>query len=635
MLNRYAGTPVAGIIFFTDGVTTKGNATIARAADFAKAKDVRLFFVGIGDDHEVRDLKLHDLQVEDIVYVNDRVIFEASLTGRGYKDMTLPIVLKVKDKDGKEVELKDKDGKPIRENVQVDPSGRPVKVRLKYQPTEPGEKLFIMQAELPKHGPGEKGPNPANLRLQRSIFVQESKVIKVLLIEGSARYEYRFLKSLLERENQDKKQNRSIELKVLLLDADQNFWKQDRSAIADFPVNKQDLYEYDVVILGDADPGHPKLGEGRLRDLAAFVTLRGGGLLAVAGSQYMPRAYKKTALAAVLPIEIGVPPPDPDEIATGYQLKLIDRRHPIFRFNPDEGKNEEIWKRLMPIYWAARGYKADKYANVLAVHPKLRAEGPVPRGVDEGHPLIIEHFPGLGRCMFFGFDETWRWRFREDELRYNQFWIQTVRYLSRSRVSRTEVRAELPPPNQLNKAIKVTVRFPESLKLQGSKPGSRLELPEEVTVSVRQLTGADGGGVPVDDIKLARAGKTGRVYEGLLLHRTKGKYRLTLSDPDVKPYQPNGQQPFTEIEVEDPPGELVNLRLNREEMETAAKRTGGKVYSSADADDLLRELPPVTRVVSRISPLPPQAIWNQAVFFFAVLGLLTGLWILRKREHLL
>ena len=105
VLSRYAGTPVAGVIFFTDGVTTGNGKKIADLTDFAKTKNVPLYFVGIGDDHEVRDLKLHDLQVEDIVYVNDRVIFEASLTGRGYKDMTLPIVLKVKDKDGNEIEL--------------------------------------------------------------------------------------------------------------------------------------------------------------------------------------------------------------------------------------------------------------------------------------------------------------------------------------------------------------------------------------------------------------------------------------------------------------------------------------------------------------------------------------------------
>ena len=43
-----------------------------------------LFFVGIGDANDVRNLRLHDLQAVDSVYVNDRIFFELTLTGQGY-----------------------------------------------------------------------------------------------------------------------------------------------------------------------------------------------------------------------------------------------------------------------------------------------------------------------------------------------------------------------------------------------------------------------------------------------------------------------------------------------------------------------------------------------------------------------
>ena len=48
--------------------------------------------------------------------------------------------------------------------------------------------------------------------------------------------------------------------------------------------------------------------------------------------------------------------------------------------------------------------------------------------------------------MFFGFDESWRWRFREDEARYNNFWIQTIRYLSRLRITHTDLRLNQQTP---------------------------------------------------------------------------------------------------------------------------------------------------------------------------------------------
>ena len=63
---------------------------------------VPLFFIGIGDDHEVRDLKLHDLRADDSVYVNDRLVFEANLTAQGYSDQrAVKVTLFAKDRQGR------------------------------------------------------------------------------------------------------------------------------------------------------------------------------------------------------------------------------------------------------------------------------------------------------------------------------------------------------------------------------------------------------------------------------------------------------------------------------------------------------------------------------------------------------
>src|SRR5262249_14472373 len=147
-------------------------------------------------------------------------------------------------------------------------------------------------------------------------------------------------------------------------------------------------------------------------------------------------AYKDTPLADVLPVEpSGVPPPEPEDRIEGFSPELtpVGRLHPIFRFSPDEGENAAIWQKLRPMYWWSAGYRTKPVAEVLAVHAKEKAEGKGKRPEEDRHALVVQQFVGAGRSMFFGFDETWRWRFREDELRFNQFWIQTVRYLSRSR----------------------------------------------------------------------------------------------------------------------------------------------------------------------------------------------------------
>ena len=73
-------------------------------------------------------------------------------------------------------------------------------------------------------------------------------MIKVLYVEGQPRYEFRYLKFLMEREAADKKKKKSIELSVLLLGADEAWAGKDRKE-----GNGQDGH------LGlSADPGRPE-----------------------------------------------------------------------------------------------------------------------------------------------------------------------------------------------------------------------------------------------------------------------------------------------------------------------------------------------------------------------------------------
>src|SRR5262249_18373958 len=158
-------------------------------------------------------------------------------------------------------------------------------------------------------------------------------------VEGYARYEYRYVKALLERESNRKEGNKSIDLKVLLLDADPDFAAEDKSALVEFPA-KTELNGYDVVILGDVDPKHAKPGGQALGDLADFVRERGGGLLLIAGERHAPYLFRNTPLADVLPIDVvRAAPPDDAAVPrkTGFHPELtpLGRLHPIFRFSPD------------------------------------------------------------------------------------------------------------------------------------------------------------------------------------------------------------------------------------------------------------------------------------------------------------
>ncbi|MGE3804285.1 MAG: hypothetical protein AB7K24_06400, partial [Gemmataceae bacterium] len=375
--------------------------------------------------------------------------------------------------------------------------------------------------------------------------------------------------------------------------------------------------------LGDIDPRHEKLGEKRLSEQADFVRERGGGMLMIAGEHFSPNAFKDTPLKDVLPIEVtedaAVVPADLTETYRP-ELTPAGRSHPIFRFSPDEVENAEIWQQLREMYWWAEGFRIKPAAEVLAAHPKVQSNaGVIGPEKQAPHPLAVQHFVGKGRCLFFGFHETWRWRYREYELRFNQFWIQTIRYLARSRVGRTELRLDRQRPYRRGEPIKVTVRFPDD-----TPPP-----PADTEVKVFVDRRAPDGGNEGQSLKLSKVEGSRATYEAVLTRTPEGDYKFWLQAPVVQ-----GTKPSAECKVLVPPGEMDRLRMNRRDMEQAASETGGRFYNLVNADDLLEDLPAGARV-SLKAPQPPKLLWNSTLIFLVALGLLASEWILRKRKHML
>lgn len=633
VLDQFRGSSVSAMILLTDGITTAAEnfteyeKNLEEVSKYADLKGVPLFMVGIGDDNELRDLKLHDLIAPDSVDVDQWINFQAQLTGKGYKNLTVPIVLKIRENDGTETEV-------ARIQKMVDPDGKPVQVELKYQATTKGRKLFIVEVIPPEGENDDPSSGHSNLKLQKMVLVKDpEESIDVLYVEGGPRYEYRYIKTLLERESKDKQGKKSINLKVFLTEGDDDFHTIDSTALAEFPFDKKQLNEYEVIIFGDVNPRSPKMGEQKLKAIADFVREHGGGLLMLAGPLHNPSGYKDTPLAEVMPVEVSGLPEKQVNWKEGYNLELtnpVGAFHPIFRFDLDVKKNQEIVQKLPQMYWHAQGYTLKPLAKegVLAVHPDPKKKT----------PLVVQHFVGAGRCMFFGFDETWRWRLRKDDLNPNnpftKFWLQTVRYLSKKRVTETTLRLSPQVPfYRIGEKIKVQVAFPEN------QPP-----PKQPVKVLVQYTPAKKGADDKSEttMELAKVEGSWATYEGDFLASKEGKYNFRLISPlapssdssskkeDKDSYGP----PTAEAIVIRPPGELETLRMNREEMQKAANISGGKFYTVATASQLIHDLPNGYRVVLNTEG-PPHLLWNQYLLFLLILTLLTSEWLLRKSKHLL
>jgi hypothetical protein len=241
-------------------------------------------------------------------------------------------------------------------------------------------------------------------------------------------------------------------------------------------------------------------------------------------------------------------------------------------------------------------------------------------------PLVVQQFVGAGRSMFFGFDESWRWRYRDGEPHFNQFWIQTVRFLARNRPGRIELRVDRQTPYRRGEPIKLSVQFPDDAPAPGAETKVQV-------VALRTKLDTVGKGrretVEKETIRLAKLEGSRATYEATLLRTPEGDYHFSLTEPAVA-----GASPHAEARVLPPPGEMDDLQMNRQEMEIAATETRGQFYTLASAPRLPDDLPagPRTALQSR---QPPWLLWNHSAALVLALWFLGAEWILRKRANLL
>ncbi|CAN5615630.1 hypothetical protein BH11PLA2_BH11PLA2_41460 [soil metagenome] len=605
VLKAFRGGSLAGVIVLTDGITTAGE-NLPAAGRAASKAGVPLFLVGIGETQEAFELTLCDLRADDVVAKNDELILEASLTFQGAKSPGAQTVTLFEKRD---------EGRVLLGTVSVTPNagGQPTPVRFKHIPTTSGEKTYIL--EVPAL---TAEADVANNRLEKNVLVTEGRKLRVLYIEGRPRYEFRFLKVLFERETEGKRGERAIEFKFFLTDAGKDFATTDRSALAAFPT-RSELFEYDAVILGDVDPATLPKPTVNLADLAEFVKVKGGGLLLIAGEQAQPAKYFETPLAGVLPVlpaeAAATPSSEQTPLLDGYRPRLsaAARQHALLRLASEDAENERLWLRLQPMFWNAETFLPRQTAEILAVHPtKL-----VP-GTTEPQPLILQQFAGAGRVMFFAFDETWRWRFRQDEELFNRFWRQAVRVLARSRSGRIELRTNKQTPFRRDEPITITARFPDDA------PPPVGEVRVNVERSTKGVADRETSSMTLTKVDGSRA-----TYLGTLTRTPEGDYRFRLQPQDL-----SAKRATTEARVVPPPGEREQLQLNETDLTQAAAESHGHYYTLATAETLTDDLPEVERPPLN-QPCPPMPLWNNPLCFATILSLLGLEWVLRKQSRLL
>ncbi|MBV8558168.1 MAG: VWA domain-containing protein [Planctomycetaceae bacterium] len=593
VLTELRGAPPSAILLLSDGQTTDGE-PLSKAAELAARKGVPIYTVGLGNPEPARDLELTELLVDDVAFVDDLVRFQAKLQARGFAGQEVTIRLLERD-------AKSQGPAAAREiesiRATAPPDGQSKRVEVGHRPRQTGEITYILEVE-----PRPRELQAENNRIERTVNVRKER-LKVLLIDTEPRYEYRYLKNYLEREE-------TIDLSVVLFSSDPEYSEQDRSALSTLPASRDELFGYDVVLIGDADPSF--LSASQMQNLVAFVTEKGGGLLCIAGENFDPLSYKGTPLEILLPIELSEArnPTAMGNPTAAFRPELTaeGRASPIFRFGDDEATSAQIWQDLPELFWFLEAPRKKPAAVVLAEHPTLT-------GSEGKLPIILYQFVGAGKTMFNAVDDTWRWRFRVGDRYFGRFWIQTIRFLARSKLI-GQKQAEIQTDRhryQRNQPIQIRVRFPNPAL---APPGG------EVSVLVER----QGRGSRRLTMKLAPGSHN--LFEGSLPPEAEGDYTVRLLPPPVL----EGPIPTTSFHVEPPAGELERTELNQPELSLAATISGGKFYRPVATDALLSDLPKPQKVP--LDTDPPVPLWNTWPVLALFLMLITAEWVLRKRNQM-
>jgi hypothetical protein len=325
----------------------------------------------------------------------------------------------------------------------------------------------------------------------------------------------------------------------------------------------------------------------------------------------MPLAFRDTPLARLMPIELGsvrLPPTD-RAITEGFvvQPTELGLNSPSMQLGDTPAETLSIWQRLPPLYWMIDAPDLKPAVRVLAVNPGRLGHNAQPL------PVIAMQYVGAGKVLMHMTDETWRWRYRTGDVFFARYWVQTIRYLSRSKLADSSRVASLSTDRReyrLGESVRLRVRFADPRQAPAEDDG--------VTLVVEHQ------GHPTRRITLGRNGPR-ELFEGVLEKPAIGSYHAWVGAPTLE-----GQAPAVDFTVAAPAGEFERVRMDAAGLRRAAEATKGHFYTIETAEHLVRDLPSGRQVP--VETLPPKPLWNKWPLLLLFLTLLVVEWVVRKAK---
>lgn len=598
--------PLNSIVLFTDGRHTSAQDAAAEAERMGSL-GVAVHCVPIGSRLSPRDLAVASVDVPQTVFLNDDARVEATISAVGYSGDQIDVTLL-------------KDGDPIDQRT-VTVAGNFFTTEFDIPADEVGS--FDYSIQLPSQA-GELRDD--NNQRDFSVSVVDNKT-KVWLIDGRARWEFRYLNSALERDPQVALTATLFEQPTLKL---LNRTYLDKELPVTSAEQKERLAETDILILGDIDPQELPDAFWTLVDEA--VTNEGLTVCFVPGKRFMPHAFQSEKMQALLPV---VSPRQ--QLAERYRRTLPDSQPSVFRIEPTalgreqpllqlddpDAVDSDLLQRLPGHPWAYTG-QAKPAASVWATLAMA--------GEDLGElPVVVHQFYGFGQVVWLGIDSTWRWRFRAGDKWHHRFWGQVVRWAARNKSAAGNDQVRLTLSDVIaseSENIDVSVRWDPRLVSQ--LKDAKVEVVTELIESDVPDSATETPDAVETRLQLQPVENAPERFRGSLSSLPPGRYRVRLAAANTSITLTDDV--FSELQVTKRVStELANVSCHREFLQQIADAAGGRLMEPWQ----LSELPDLLSVQPESSDeIQERTLWDHWGTMLMFFVLLSAEWITRKMHGL-
>ena len=483
--------------------------------------------------------------------------------------------------------------------------------------TKIGRKQFTVRTEVLK---GETRDD--NNSRDFSLVVVDDKA-KVLLVEGEARWEFRFLDGAFGRDERIRFERVLFEQPFMSVLNETFYPRRLNFGPLDTPIEKSPLAEFDLVIIGDVSPRD--LPEPVLMQLEKFVADIGGTLVFIAGKRSLPMQYRSATLDKLLPLKnprpvSSVDPPNTPPHLRGFHLRLTPdgERESSLQLAGDAETNRSTWKSLPGHPWAMVG-EVKPGATVLATADEGQ---PLPPEMERSRALIVQQFYGLGQVLWLGLDSTWRWRHRVGDQQHHRFWGQLARTAAQNKASsgnefvRFSLESSDVPSGQ---DVQFRTRWtPQTL-------ARRPDVKGKVAIFPRQNTKPDE---PLATIDLSLDPTRPAQHQGRWLAPAAGEYRAVLKIDGPPLGGPSDKEISADFMVRGPLTiELADVTATRALLEQMAQASNGRLLLPHQLAELPKLIQPEDL---KTSETHEHTLWDHWLTMALLCGLLTAEWVLRK-----